>query len=1417
MAIVMAVSMSINVFAAGSAKQLYVKDIKFLYAEDYEEAKSLVPEGYIIMDTDLNQGTEVVFDVPNVYMIYSTTENPDEAITDIKAMNMNGGFSYSDYEEQMEDISDDIKAISMEIKAAVLQFRKNYERGTYGAKAAYTTLSAFTVDEMGMSLAEYFVHGNIPDDFYLKFFLNVHKDILSAVLAALAIGVQGKEGSTWLDRMTSIEDPEAVSDSLLWDKASALTPHFYSFADTYASIDLDVFKKGDTMPPITTTDENGKIEDIISPEDSTEEGSDENTSEEGMEIFYVIAVETLKTYSFQNGKTFSEWFVDEMYMEEYLYPLVSVLNDAEYAMMHLCGPLHMILSTAMSAEVYDDYVTRVTEVIEEAGTCSVWAGVNTELFRSSIGITDEANRVLAETKAEQELNNDGDSGLDGTIRVAGLVLSAGAIALGIGLVATKVFGTTLGLSLTVTGKCLWGITTSIIGSIMGVLSLVTGIVLIVAAIVIALVYLVTWLKDLYEEYHPELTEIPEYMYELVKDSSENQQFVLYEAARSQDGTPADVNAFEGREWHAIYFSKDKAAGEPIEADFKIKIGDGRVGDGYAGLCNFGQINSVNLNKYAFDDEVGGIFISYRQEKQVGEYAKGKYLSDMRIFSEESPEKTKLEIRNKGYSIYDINLTPGTDTYTYIGYKTSNKKDEALTDIRLAYNYEGDKYYVGGGSLTYAPSGDVGPLTLFTTRISTFGSPILSEFVVQSNRNAPEGYEPVNFFSGGPAVSLHMDYSVNEEVYSFIEDRKTFLFFLPSETYTSGPEYIGGFTTVYDAIHSNYPQYSNGKGSVAEAVEKLGYTSILNMTGDADSEGAVVYSLTHNPYRAIYGISMQSNGIDGDDSDTKRQFFAETMQYDGAGYSIAMQYEVQPDLFNKEIRIKGNHSPLNKSTDHRLYVRGVAYGGEPLTLDDIAVSDNPTAREGFIGVTTPYADSDAALNISSAYNRTVNYLYGLGSTVEERNCRMSAAYVFVRGEKYVEGTYLTNVFVTSKEDILGDMNADCSDLDASYLYNSLGTFGAHSCIAVNLNLEETDNVTYLGYTKNPIIDTNPKDLEARTLEKITDLMLYYMPETDDDPPNTVVKDGARYKLVSDINLFCEEDGTEEICDRVYLYVTSNPIKGTPIIDITIDNNPILNGWETVRTQNNKALNQEMDDYWGDMWFIHVRRTERQPQYVSEIAVGWGSEEEAMAMLVSAGCEYFIDKDLNDNVGAHSDYVYLGYKRTDDFSQAIKDIRTTHDHDVPSFKINETTYYKVEGNLNSYTWVWSDDIFFYYTKEGNTPITSIYISEKPVDYWTSDTSTTTALNQHDGLSDLNDGAGGDYLYLIQTKMRHKENVGLFARIFNFNGNSSMIGEGSIIAIIALTGVAAVAIIWVALYQKKRRVDVIANSEEKGNDGK
>ena len=127
-------------------------------------------------------------------------------------------------------------------------------------------------------------------------------------------------------------------------------------------------------------------------------------------------------------------------------------------------------------------------------------------------------------------------------------------------------------------------------------------------------------------------------------------------------------------------------------------------------------------------------------------------------------------------------------------------------------------------------------------------------------------------------------------------------------------------------------------------------------------------------------------------------------------------------------------------------------------------------------------------------------------------------------------------------------------------------------------------------------------------------------------------------------------------------------------------------------------------------------------------------------------------------------------------------------------NGVTYYKIPGNLNSYTNLFADDIFLYYTRDekAGTPIVALETSSDPVDSARNGNYiVSTVVNQKDENSDLNDGAGGDYIYLLQ--IRDKNDQAALA---------SMMGNGSVIVVIICIIASAGAIVFVCEKQKKRR---------------
>ena len=79
-------------------------------------------------------------------------------------------------------------------------------------------------------------------------------------------------------------------------------------------------------------------------------------------------------------------------------------------------------------------------------------------------------------------------------------------------------------------------------------------------------------------------------------------------------------------------------------------------------------------------------------KQHTKYAPKQERNELvKLFGGEDPAKVAVELKNQGYTLHEQNLTPSSDYITYLGYKTTNNKSRALTDIRLAYAHNEKQY------------------------------------------------------------------------------------------------------------------------------------------------------------------------------------------------------------------------------------------------------------------------------------------------------------------------------------------------------------------------------------------------------------------------------------------------------------------------------------------------------------------------------------------------------------------------------------------------------------------------------------------------------------------------------------------------------------------------------------------------------
>ena len=77
------------------------------------------------------------------------------------------------------------------------------------------------------------------------------------------------------------------------------------------------------------------------------------------------------------------------------------------------------------------------------------------------------------------------------------------------------------------------------------------------------------ISTLYNYFNPDYTVIPDTMID-VRETDLGDKYVKYSAAKvygDKDGRNADLNAYQGKEWIALYYTKDATAGKCLTPNF----------------------------------------------------------------------------------------------------------------------------------------------------------------------------------------------------------------------------------------------------------------------------------------------------------------------------------------------------------------------------------------------------------------------------------------------------------------------------------------------------------------------------------------------------------------------------------------------------------------------------------------------------------------------------------------------------------------------------------------------------------------------------------------------------------------------------------------------------------------------------------
>ena len=593
---------------SAATQEQFLSEVALIYKDTAEEAQAAIQgTGWKLYNKDLNKKAEPVFQ-DGVFLIYKTSTNVEDAITDLRVMDMYGKYATSNYEQQLADSRAQYLQIVSSLRVVAEEFAEAYEANDEMAKLAYRQLNYYKDvkteggTETDKLMGDFFL--NMPgDDQVIQVLLEGNALAVSNLIALLTIGISGKNENSVAEKVeVNFEDKESLTSDLYHETASALSKELETIRAKllrYDTLKLDY-----------------DLED------------EEISEEEYNFIVQFGALATLMEKIPYGNTNFADFVRLNTWTTQDLYPFVASLTDGQKELVEM-GQLEMILQYSNPSKPIED-LYEMLEITEEKlkndqgeiQPIDVYTGVDREIFKGSFAMTTEAERQQALTGQSwyEQAKKGGLSNLMfvvsmGCFGASGL-LAIASIAVGIKwalLNAAANAAEAAFLAETATMEMVE--TASVAAERFG--NFASGVIKAWSIAAVALVLIGVGLKhlsSLYNYYNPDLLDIPTTMID-VKETDLGDKYVKYSVAkvfnpkRGQEN--ADLNAYVGKEWNALYYTKDANAGNCLTPNFVYRENNDTVSKRHQGVSLFGENSAYNLNSNVFNATAPGLYLTVR--------------------------------------------------------------------------------------------------------------------------------------------------------------------------------------------------------------------------------------------------------------------------------------------------------------------------------------------------------------------------------------------------------------------------------------------------------------------------------------------------------------------------------------------------------------------------------------------------------------------------------------------------------------------------------------------------------------------------------------------------------------------------------------------------------------------------------------
>ena len=575
----------------------FVSEVAIVYEDSIEDAKKAIAgTDWKLWEQDLNPKADYMFD-DGVYLIYKTSTNVEDAITDLRVMNMYGGYSTSNYKEQLEASRKEYTAMCNNIRTAASEFKTYFEAGDEMARLAYRQMNYYKdMGETNMLMGDFML--NIPSDEALVTVLfEGNSIVVSNLISLLAIGLSN------------------VHNSL-----SERVAELYKVRDTLT--DEEYYKDAETLG-----DELAKLAAKIKRYDALEEQYDlfdEKMSEEEYTFLSEFAVIATLAENIKLGDvSLADMLREEDWSLTDIYPLVAAFSEGQKALIGM-GAFELVLKYATPSDSLDALNEMLDEqekkLMDEYGNIrhiDVYIGVDRSIFKGVFAMTNAAERQQALTGKTWDMvnaNKTSDALDIATLSVAlcdFIVIVACAISTGNLPENVSITAITYTVKNTIESTGIGGATysfthTATYVSTTGILFWTTVALALVTA---GLAGISSW----YGYYNPDYTPIPDTMVD-VRETDLGDNYIKYTVAKvygDKDGRNADLNAYQGKEWIALYYTKDATAGKCLTPNFVYSDNNSTIARRHQGISMFGETKAFNLNSQVYSKNAPSVYVTIR--------------------------------------------------------------------------------------------------------------------------------------------------------------------------------------------------------------------------------------------------------------------------------------------------------------------------------------------------------------------------------------------------------------------------------------------------------------------------------------------------------------------------------------------------------------------------------------------------------------------------------------------------------------------------------------------------------------------------------------------------------------------------------------------------------------------------------------